>query len=94
MEAIRPQVDGYVLDWILTQPMRREWFFEQRNGNCRLMASFAVRLTETSGVWARAVGPVAEWVAQQFWSTTKKRTHHDLPPTHLTQTTGVKLRGQ
>src|SRR5204863_7747579 len=39
MEAIRPQVDAYVLDWILCQPLRREWFFEQRDGNCRLMAS-------------------------------------------------------
>ena len=34
MEAIRPQVDAYVLNWILSQPLRREWFFEQRDGNC------------------------------------------------------------
>ena len=70
MEAIRPHVDAYVLDWILSQPLRREWFFEQRDGNCRLMASFAIRLTETAHVWARAVGPVAEWVTQHLWSTT------------------------
>src|SRR5207247_1159316 len=54
MEAIRPQVDAYVLDWVLSRPLRREWFFEQRDGNCRLMASFAIRLTETAQVWARA----------------------------------------
>src|SRR6266566_1006791 len=47
MEAIRPLVDAYVLDWILSQPLRREWLFERRDGNCRLMASFATRLTET-----------------------------------------------
>src|SRR2546427_4184171 len=86
MEAIRPQVDAYVLDWILSQPLRREWFFEQRDGNCRLMASFAIRLTETAGVWARAIGPVAEWIARQLWSTTQKRTQSILPPTRLTQT--------
>jgi len=86
MEAIRPQVDAYVLDWILSQPFRREWFFEQRDGNCRLMSSFAIRLTETTGVWARAIAPVAEWVARQLWSTTQKRTHSNLPPTRLTQT--------
>src|SRR5205823_12681620 len=63
MDAIRPQVDAYVLDWVLSQPLRREWFLEQRNGNCRLMAPFAIRLTETASVWARAIGPVAEWVA-------------------------------
>src|SRR5437660_5646621 len=86
MEAIRPQVDAYVLDWILSQPLRREWFFEQRDGNCRLMASFAIRLTETVGVWTRAIGPVAEWIARQLWSTTQKRTQSILPPTRLTQT--------
>jgi CRISPR-associated endonuclease Cas1 len=85
MEAIRPQVDAYVLDWVLSRPLRREWFFEQRDGNCRLMASFAIRLTETAQVWARAMGPIAEWVARQLWSTTQKRTQSNLPPTRLTQ---------
>ena len=85
MEAIRPHVDAYVLDWVLSQPLRRESFFEQRDGNCRLMASFAIRLTETAGVWARAIGPVAEWVARELWSTTRKRTSRGLPPTRLTQ---------
>jgi CRISPR-associated endonuclease Cas1 len=93
MEAIRPLVDGYVLDWILSQPLRREWFFERRDGNCRLMASFAVRLTETASVWARAVGPVAEWVARQLWSTTQKRTSSILPPTRLTQTHRRESKG-
>ena len=44
MEVVRPQVDAYVLDWITRQPLNREWFFEQRDGNCRLMAPFAVQL--------------------------------------------------
>ena len=38
MEAVRPRVDSYLLDWITTQALKREWFFEQRNGNARLMA--------------------------------------------------------
>ncbi len=93
MEAIRPHVDAYVLHWILSQPLRREWFFEQRDGNCRLMASLAIRLTETAQVWARAVAPVAEWVARQLWSTTHKRTPSKLPPTHLTQTYRREAKG-
>jgi CRISPR-associated endonuclease Cas1 len=93
MEAIRPLVDAYVLDWILSQPLRREWFFERRDGNCRLMASFAIRLTETAGVWARAVGPVAEWVARQLWLTAQKRAQSNLPPTRLTQTHRSEARG-
>lgn len=85
MEAIRPRVDAYVLDWILSRPLRREWFLEQRDGNCRLMASFAIRLSETSQVWACAVGPIAEMVVRQLWTTTRKRSDRDLPPTRLTQ---------
>jgi CRISPR-associated endonuclease Cas1 len=93
MEAVRPQVDAYVLDWVLSQPLRREWFFEQRNGNCRLMASFAIRLTETVGVWARAIGPVTEWVTRRLWSTTQKRTQSNLPPTRLTQSHRREAKG-
>jgi len=74
MEPVRPLVDSYVLDWITREPLRREWFFEQRNGNCRLMASFAVRLSETAQTWGRAVAPIAEWVARELWTTTKRAT--------------------
>src|SRR5438132_5327266 len=42
MEPIRPQVDGFVLDWITREPLKRAWFFEQRDGNCRLMSTLAV----------------------------------------------------
>ena len=37
MEPVRPQVDAYLLDWLTREPLRREWFFEKRDGNCRLM---------------------------------------------------------
>ena len=36
MESVRPQVDSFLLDWITREPIRREWFLEQRDGNCRL----------------------------------------------------------
>jgi CRISPR-associated endonuclease Cas1 len=72
MEPIRSQVDAYLLDWITRQPLRREWFAEQSDGNCRLLSSFAVRLAETAPIWGRAVAPVAEWVARSFWSTIRR----------------------
>lgn len=72
MEPVRPQVDAYLLDWIITQPLKREWFFEQRNGNARLMASLTEKLAETAPTWGRAVAPVAEWVAQALWSSAGK----------------------
>lgn len=46
MEPVRPDVDAYVLKWILRQPLKRSWFFEERNGNCRLMADLAILTAE------------------------------------------------
>lgn len=93
MEPVRSAVDSYVLDWITRQPLKREWFFEQRDGNCRLMAQFAVRLSETATIWRRAVSPVAEWIAKQFWSTTQRRTQSTHAPTHLTQVNRRAAKG-
>lgn len=93
MEPIRSHVDAYLLDWITRQPIRRECFFEQRDGNCRLMGPFAVRLSETAPIWRRAVAPVAEWVTKQFWSTTQKRAQMTQAPTHLTQAHRREAKG-
>lgn len=83
MEPVRPHVDAYVLEWITKQFLNREWFAEQRDGNCRLVADFAVRLSETAPIWYRHVAPVAEWVARTFWSTI--RTPDKPFTTRLTQ---------
>jgi CRISPR-associated endonuclease Cas1 len=85
MEAGRPLIDAYVLDWIVRQPLRREWFFEQRDGNCRLMATLAVQLSQTSEMWTRAVAPVAEWVSRVLWSALPKPSRQEFPATRLTQ---------
>ena len=71
MEPVRPQVDAYLLDWITTQPLKREWFFEKPNGNARLMASLTEKLAETAPTWGRAVAPVAEWIAQALWNSSR-----------------------
>jgi CRISPR-associated protein Cas1 len=84
MEPVRPQVDAFVFDWITGKALKREWFFEQRNGNCRLMADFASMLSETAPIWRRAVAPFAEWVAHTLWSATPKSERDGPPPTRLT----------
>lgn len=85
MEPIRPRVDAYVFDWITREPLRREWFFEQRDGNCRLVGSFAARLSETARTWGWAVAPVAENVCRKLWSTMRKPASWTGPATRLTQ---------
>ena len=64
MEVVRTHVDEYVLNWVTRQTVRREWFFEERDGNCRLIAGFAARLAEAAPGLASAVVPVAERVAR------------------------------
>ena len=86
MEAVRPHVDAYLLDWITRDPLKREWFSERPDGNCRLAASFAARLSETAPLWGRAVAPVAEWLAQTLWSSPRRNSvGNQILPTRLTQ---------
>jgi len=92
MEPVRPNVDAYLFDWVSREPLRRDWFFEQRDGNCRLMGSFAARLAETAPAWGRAVAPFAEWIAQTLWSTRPQTTRPVSPATRLTQTRRSQAR--
>jgi uncharacterized Zn finger protein (UPF0148 family) len=75
----------------LKQPLKRNWFFEERNGNCRLMADLANQLAETTSTWARLVAPLAEWTVKAIASTTKvgRRT----PAIRLTQNHKREIRG-
>ena len=72
MEPIRAQADSYVLQLITHEYLSRSWFYEEPDGNCRLMSKFASRLSETASTWRRAVAPVAEWVAREFWKTIRR----------------------
>jgi CRISPR-associated endonuclease Cas1 len=95
IEPIRAQVDAFVLDWLTSSPLRRESFFEERNGNCRLMAPLAARLSETAPTWRRAVAPFAEWVAQTLWSSIRKPGRQDhVLATPLTQRRRSEGRGK
>jgi CRISPR-associated endonuclease Cas1 len=91
MEPIRPEVDTFVLDWLKRAPLSRNSFFEERNGNCRLMAALASKLSETSPTWAQSVAPLAEWFAQQILKSTSNN-HRDLPA-RLTQRSRREGRG-
>jgi CRISPR-associated endonuclease Cas1 len=84
MEAIRPDVDAFVLDWLRREPLQRNYFFEQRDGNCRLMAAFASKLSETAPTWAHLVAPVAEWFAQEIHKSRLGHSRSSLP-TPLTE---------
>jgi CRISPR-associated endonuclease Cas1 len=87
MEVCRPRgVDAFVLNWLQSEPLRKSDFWEDRNGNCRIGSSLAIKLCETSDTWRRLVAPVAEYVAQELWSTVSKgASTPKLIATRLTQ---------
>jgi CRISPR-associated endonuclease Cas1 len=94
MEPVRPQVDAFLLDWIMKEPFRREWFFELRDGSCRLMTSFTEKLSESAPAWRQHVSPVTEWVSRVLWSTFKNHGRRTLPPTYLTQSRRREAKGK
>lgn len=84
MEAVRPSVDAWLLDWITREPFRRSDFFEERNGNCRLLKTLTVKLGETTSIWSKLVAPWTECVAHTLWATTSRAGRAPIP-TRLTQ---------
>jgi CRISPR-associated protein Cas1 len=92
MEVVRPDVDAFVLDWIKRGPLPRNHFFEQRDGNCRLMADFASTLSQTASKWAHLVAPVAEWFAREIGAS-KSARRYDALPARLTQSNKRMAKG-
>ncbi len=96
MEVCRPKVDAFVLNWIQSEPFRRSDFWEDRNGNCRLVSALAIRLSETASTWRRLISPVAEYCAQELWSSISRRSSTFAPQrvaTRLTQRTKREVKG-
>ena len=85
MEAVRPSVDAWLLDWIMRESFRRSDFFEERNGNCRLLRTLTAKLSETMSVWGKLVAPWAEYVARSLWATTSPSKSERRLSTPLTQ---------
>jgi CRISPR-associated endonuclease Cas1 len=94
METCRPHVDAFLIEWIMSQPLRREWFFEQRDGSCRLMAPFAVRLSGSAPAWRQLLAPITDWVSRVLWSTVRNNGRRTPAPTHLTQSHRREAKGR
>jgi CRISPR-associated endonuclease Cas1 len=93
MEPIRPQVDGFLLDLLRSRSLQRKWFFEERDGNCRLTGEFAAQLSETSKLWKQALGPCAEWILRTLWSVSSSTSKIEAPATRLTQDRKREAKG-
>ncbi len=94
MEVCRPKVDAFVLNWLQNESLRKSDFWEDRNGNCRLISGLAIKLAQTSQTWSKLVAPIAEYVAQTLWATrpTSAITRQRIA-TRLTQRTKREVKG-
>ena len=63
MEAVRSNVDRYLLALLRDRVFRADDFYETRRGNCRLLAPLTHELAETLPAWRQLIAPVAEQVA-------------------------------
>jgi len=83
MEAVRPQVDAYLLELLRKRTFRMTDFFENRQGVCRVLPPLTHALAETAPFWAKRVAPVAERVVRMLLAAPGMRISRI--PTPLTQ---------
>lgn len=94
LEPVRPQVEEWLLSWIMQEPLRRADFFETTTGNCRLMSHLCAKLSETAPVWGKLVAPWAEYVARALWGRTNQSIARRRLSTPLTQQHRREAKGR
>ena len=82
VEAVRPEVDRYLLALLRSRVFQEDDFYETRRGGCRILAPLTHTLAETTVEWARLLAPVCEHVARLLAGTPGSRV--DRVPTPLT----------
>ncbi len=91
IEAVRPKVDAFVLDFLKSRAFKKTDFFETREGVCRVMPSLSKELMTTGPIWAKELGPVVEHVAMTLFdaethpSDSQRRPRRNRVPTLLTE---------
>jgi CRISPR-associated endonuclease Cas1 len=82
LEAVRPEVDAFVLDLLERRVFRASDFFETDRAIVRVLPPISLELAEMSTTWARLLAPVAERVAAMLAQAPGSRI--DRVPTPLT----------
>jgi hypothetical protein len=77
LEAIRPDVDRYLLQLLRARAFAASDFYESRRGSVRVLAPLSHQLAETLPAWADLLAPLAEQLAETLLAGR---------PTPLTQT--------
>jgi CRISPR-associated endonuclease Cas1 len=94
LEPVRPQVEDWLLSWVMQEPLRRADYFETASGNCRLMSHLCAKLSETAPVWGKLVAPWAEYVARALWGRATQSAARRRLSTPLTQQHRREAKGR
>jgi CRISPR-associated endonuclease Cas1 len=84
MEAVRPDVDKWLLDTIAVKTFAWGDFAETREGQCRLLPTLARQLAETAPAWKAAIVPIVERIAALMLGT-------ELPEQVMRRAASVKM---
>ena len=84
-EPVRPQLENWLLAWVMRVPLRRGDFFETGTGNVRLTSHLCSKLSEIAPTLGKLVSPWAEYVVGTLWASTSRSKFDRIPATHLTQ---------
>ena len=88
MEAVRPDVDAYLLDLISHRRFAAREFFETRKGVCRMMPALSATLIGAAPQFARMVAPVVEEVARMLTSASASKASLPTPLTQINRAMG------
>jgi len=66
IEAVRPDVDTYVVELLRTRTWRWSDFLETRQGNVRIVPPLTHELAGTLSIWESRLAPIVEGVARAF----------------------------
>jgi CRISPR-associated endonuclease Cas1 len=94
LEPVRPEVERWLLSWVLREPFRKVDFFETATGNCRLKSHLCERLSETGPTWGKLLAPWAEYVARTLWASTSPSKSERKLSTPLTQQHRREAKGR
>jgi CRISPR-associated endonuclease Cas1 len=91
LEAIRPDIDRWVLETVGTHAFRKTDFYETRRGVFRVGTDLARAMAETLPTWRRLLAPIVEGCAIAFASSSDKPLR---VATKLTEARRIQGRGK
>jgi CRISPR-associated endonuclease Cas1 len=94
LEPVRPEVERWLVSWIMREPFRKADFFETATGNCRLKSHLCARLSETAPTWGKLVAPWVEYVARALFASTSRSKSERRLSTPLTQQHRREAKGR